>query len=818
MKQRIYLIILLSAMAVISSAQTVGEAMYIYRNNGQIMGFLPNEIESMEFSHFDIEGKEYEDVVTQVINTADSIYMISLSEIDSISFVTPKTEYQPGVINLSDALMPYIVSSDSLTITVAEFIPSSLMPKVGDKLVTLEMNEKFPVGFAGEVVSASATQIKCKAVSLEEIFKTYSKVSSTYGYQDVSEAKRSLKAVEGFSNRQFKLGKYSMSRTSELSYRVSENSNLALIGGTELSIGITPTFHVISTLIINQKEGVYFSACITSDMTFEESVSIYGGIEWSKDFLDKEWVRAPVGPMTFFYMKPGLFFKSSATASLSAQFSQRYTCGLAFDFSSKNQNVIRPTCGGRLVSANIDVEGSIEGKLSVGGFVEIGLDILSSDIDNLAFRGELGVEGGGHAVLYNSDILSASKETKVYERFKNSSFVVNAFVSTAVQAECGRWGFSQSLPWNMLHNIRTWDVVPTFSNTTFEQKPSPKSSADGSINISGDCLMPVEVGLSVRNQDGEEVLGNYAATKFLNGNKQYKTTFSNLNAEENYTLYPKVKIFGYEMLASPSSDLEKKDFPVAITDFKQTDSNYKKDGYSHDGQTYSYRFDCAVTVELSNSDNVEDWGYIYQDLSGKTAKISLKSYSSPYTDNRYVYYRNESNSTVTLYEYVKYRGDDEYYYGEQKDYDVSHKGETSCPDANHPHWIDMGLPSGTQWRCCNEGASTPEAYGGYYTFGQVASAPFLDQIKELLNYCTSVWATQNGVNGRKFTGPNGGTIFLPAAGVLWHGELHRVGSNGRYWSSTPLVVGAYSLEFTSGYADYFGGSNRGVGQSVRPVR
>ena len=37
-----------------------------------------------------------------------------------------------------------------------------------------------------------------------------------------------------------------------------------------------------------------------------------------------------------------------------------------------------------------------------------------------------------------------------------------------------------------------------------------------------------------------------------------------------------------------------------------------------------------------------------------------------------------------------------------------------CPDGKHPHMIDLGLPSGTKWACCNVGADKPEAYGGYY--------------------------------------------------------------------------------------------------------
>ena len=42
----------------------------------------------------------------------------------------------------------------------------------------------------------------------------------------------------------------------------------------------------------------------------------------------------------------------------------------------------------------------------------------------------------------------------------------------------------------------------------------------------------------------------------------------------------------------------------------------------------------------------------------------------------------------------------------------------SCPDDHHPHMIDLGLPSGTLWSCCNVGATKPEEYGGYYAWGE----------------------------------------------------------------------------------------------------
>ena len=152
-------------------------------------------------------------------------------------------------------------------------------------------------------------------------------------------------------------------------------------------------------------------------------------------------------------------------------------------------------------------------------------------------------------------------------------------------------------------------------------------------------------------------------------------------------------------------------------------------------------------------------------------------------------------------------------------------GDTSqayltCPDDNHPHLIDLGLPSGTKWACSNKYASVPSGYGSYYEFGEVATAPSLDQILELLDNCSYKWTTFNDVEGGQFTGKNGGTIFLPAAGSYWYYDLAEVGVSGQYWSSTPGdESSAFLLYFDSygaywGLQDYLHSSTTGM----RPVR
>ena len=171
-------------------------------------------------------------------------------------------------------------------------------------------------------------------------------------------------------------------------------------------------------------------------------------------------------------------------------------------------------------------------------------------------------------------------------------------------------------------------------------------------------------------------------------------------------------------------------------------------------------------------------------------------------------------------------------------------------------YINLGLPSGLKWATCNVGASSPEGYGDYYAWGETETKsrytsdncstygvqmndisgnaqydiarkkwggswrmPTKTEIEELIDNCTWRWTTQNGVKGYNVTGPNGNSIFFPAAGYRYGSSLYDAGEDGYYWSSTPYESSsyyAYYLRFFSGNqnVDWFG---RYKGRSVRPV-
>ena len=185
---------------------------------------------------------------------------------------------------------------------------------------------------------------------------------------------------------------------------------------------------------------------------------------------------------------------------------------------------------------------------------------------------------------------------------------------------------------------------------------------------------------------------------------------------------------------------------------------------------------------------------------------------------------------------------------------------------NGHEYVDLGLS--VKWATCNVGANKPEDYGDYFAWGETETKteyteknsiahrcrnsklrrrgiidgnnrltpsydaaranwggtwrlPTRAELEELKNKCTWRWTTQNGVKGYKVTGPNGNSIFFPAAGTIYglSPNYVRGGEYGYYRSSTLYESGssdAFRLYFSSGY-QFVGRNDLYYGQSVRPV-
>lgn len=190
--------------------------------------------------------------------------------------------------------------------------------------------------------------------------------------------------------------------------------------------------------------------------------------------------------------------------------------------------------------------------------------------------------------------------------------------------------------------------------------------------------------------------------------------------------------------------------------------------------------------------------------------------------------------------------------------------------------VDLGLPSGTLWADRNVGAASPEEYGKHFAWGETVPngdfngyvykwhnwdsgdsyvtkycndgnygyadgksilepsddaatfnlgykwcMPTTAQIDELAKETTKAWTAINGFKGVRLTGPNGKSIFLPAAGKFSWAEHKYPDTVGYYWSCRLSGYDhpncAWYFIIHSGGMSYANDGVRSEGYAVRAV-
>ena len=149
---------------------------------------------------------------------------------------------------------------------------------------------------------------------------------------------------------------------------------------------------------------------------------------------------------------------------------------------------------------------------------------------------------------------------------------------------------------------------------------------------------------------------------------------------------------------------------------------------------------------------------------GETVGIDIESEEERVFDWDSYKWSNGSSTTMTKYctEGIHYSYDGrDYYFGT-----VDNKTELDPEDdAAYVNW-------GTEWRM-----------------------PKVEDIMELLNNTTSEWTMQNGVDGRRFTGANGNSIFLPVTGYIDGVYLYGLTRYGHYHSASLWQDYPWSAQF-----------------------
>ncbi len=825
----------------------VGDAIYIYRNDGEFNAFLRYEVEQICFDR------------SMQVQTPDSTYDIPLSVIDSVSFIQPETRFKPQVMRMNDNWLPYIIRTDESSIVFRNGTPSEYLPVVGQVVVAETFGAPLEEGFAGRVISVANVSdgIRCEVedVSLSDIYDhiVMTGVSSSYSEEDESASVRS----RIFWHDTDKGVRFPL-------------PSVAVSAGP-VSVSCTPSLvlkYIVCVGEPNLKDyvdiRVYDSFTGSVDVSCDIKASYKPEPWWLADIPIITGVTGLYGSVRF-----GGFIRAEGGVKLSASipFSSEGVNGFTASESQGVRGVHSRKGGFNLEDSNVSF--SLDGNISVGLAVRLEFGLICKKLASADVTAYIGPKLSG-----TLDLVSAQGvlDGGLYKNIKDSKLTLS--VCADVVPGYRFWGLDhQEFPGSLSlgYDINSWYVVPSFSDLNYESKGTTGKLTG---KISRNLLPKVSLGWVLYDESGDVYKTEYFPQTYRKledwGRDGLEYNLSGLPSGKTFTAYPAVKLFGIEMRADESVVINSL-FPVVIRNFEVTKSQYKQDGFSNDGKTYDYRFDAATTVACASTEGLSDWGYVYEDPDGTKFHFSLKSKGCPYTDSSYAYFRNTNQSTCRLYGYVKYDGDDEYYYGEPQDYELKYEVPPLCPDDNHPHAIDLGI--GVKFACCNVGASAPWEYGGYYAWGETVEMDYYgpstysyayindesgdywdenhywtfrsigsdiagtqydvahvkwgggwhmpsdEQLGLLITKCTSTRTSMNGVNGREVTGPNGASIFLPAAGDRWHDGSSYVGSYGNYWSSTQYPFGSLDACYLEFYSDYMSmcRSNRVIGRSVRPV-
>lgn len=294
------------------------------------------------------------------------------------------------------------------------------------------------------------------------------------------------------------------------------------------------------------------------------------------------------------------------------------------------------------------------------------------------------------------------------------------------------------------------------------------------------------------------------------------------------------------------------------------------------GKTYYGSVNSFTTLqeEKVTTGDVTDLTYKSATISSSFMNKYITSYDAlgvQYSDNKElvesgkgsaVTTSNVTNGNVFTVSLTNLTEQTTYYYRAfVKDYKTTYLGVTksfttpkNSVDYNGHAWVDLGLPSGTKWATMNVGASKPEDYGDYYSWGETTTKtsytpdnykwkglttdeliargvvnkvtvatsyynyllttsydvatikwgsawrmPTHSEIIELEKYTKITTSTQNGVEGFLLTSTiNKNSIFLPATGYMNENGLQ----NGKSSGSDPWYrTTCWSSELNEYYDD-----------------
>lgn len=612
------------------------EQLYVYQKDGAVKCFLCEDVDSIVYSRIDLAGVSQEDFVTQKICFQDTVIVMPITSIDSVSFQKPETVLCEDVIALTPDFLQYVTGSEEDTVLyVSSSIPQQLLPGIGQILYYEKSSLVLPNGFVGRITDLSnesgCWKIKTEIPSILEVYERFI-LAEPY--------------LSGKTENKLKASNIYL-------YNNTFEQNIDPLGlWTTLTLTVYESTLAPPVMVIDNNQLKYFYLMFDCGLDVSAGLSLGYDKEIDTSLSLCPQVKIPINTLFSLKLDPAVYAKLDGLAELdySCQNKFRERFGVVFN-EGKWMPFAHPVFsdpGKPSTDMKLNLAGSIGVGLQFG--VGIGFTIGGGDI---GLKGRVGSNLLGNLVF---DIGEASDPKSFYSANKESKIGTNV-----------DWSISEILPRFIKDRLMSagfeakWNisgkfaedysyVFPDFTQPKVDYKNAKGTDIQVTTTASRKVFINPYIGLALY-KDKESVA--------LEGQQYYKGTDLLLGAnfkalEENvyYRTLPVISLFGKTFLGDQVTGFTVGSSPSLLGTWVYTDGSYILTYTFYGDGTYKWEDNDDIVAGGDSSDNQGSGYYTYDPKTGILSFIGEESFKIKLTENTfsiYVDYGDGSGETWVFY-------------------------------------------------------------------------------------------------------------------------------------------------------------------------
>lgn len=501
-----------------AQAQQQGKqyALYNYRNDGNFNAWLNIDVDSITYSRIDTLGVEHDDVVVQEVWTPDSLYRIPLEAIDSIGFRAPEPVFKRGVFHITEAHCPYVIETDSLSISFSPSIPFSMLPQRGQIVISDVYGKKpFEAGFAGKVKNIDSNnnmvKITCDEVSLDDIYDQIICIGRTITYSN-NDSTQKARAIS--------INKDGTLEVELLPVKIKLKDPTVESSDMSINLDITPSMTIDYTIVYNV-EGMdnQFKIIAKPELDFDIDFKYKSKIFGDK-ILKMEESFIPINttiPGLYAKLKWGGFFDYEGNLSVDGKLSYKSVLNVGYDSAKEDYyGFVFNNDGSGWEEPDVSV--SLNGYVFFGPAFQLVACLVSEKwLPSFTITAKPGCKLSGKFEI--NDDMFTGEGVSVYDALKNTK--VSCSGELSIEGEAKVFSEEYDLPsteWKPDWLKQEFFLFPEFSEAALldmsEIHGNDYSPSFLYSEVSRNLFAPCKIGMEVYDLDGNKVRENFNNEKY----------------------------------------------------------------------------------------------------------------------------------------------------------------------------------------------------------------------------------------------------------------------------------------------------------------